>query len=129
MIFKQAFRVAFVALIWKQYKASIISTLLLIAYLFLVKNIHADILLANTQTGATTNIGLNIAYKWLAYAVGVVAYLAFHIIRSLRPNKQTLKNKAKQANVEANGDESDPFAAIRDRKTLRSRADFLDGKN
>lgn len=128
MIFKQAFRVAFVALIWKQYKAAIISTVLLIFYLLLVKNIHSDILLANTQTNTTTNIGWYIAYKWLAYGVGVIAYFGFHIVRSLRPSKQNLKDKAKLANIDAIDDEGDPFAAIRDRKTLRSRADFLDGK-
>jgi len=134
MIFKQAFRVAFVALIWKQYKGAIISTVLLIIYLLLVKNIHADILLANTEAGgANSRLGLLILYKWLAYALGVLCYLAFHIIRGLRPSpkalNKSLKEKAKQANVDAQEDEDDPFAAIRKRKHLRSRADFLEGKD
>ena len=128
MIFKQAFRIAFVALIWKQYKAAIISTLLLIIYLLLVKNIHADILLAKTQSNEVANIGLSIAYKWLAYGLGIASYLGFHIIRSLRPSKKDLKDTAKQANKDALIDENDPFSSIRERKKLRSRADFLDGK-
>jgi hypothetical protein len=128
-MFKQVFRVAFVTLIWKQYKAAILSTLLLVVYLLLVKNIHADILLAKTQSGASANIGISIALKWLAYAVGVVCYLCFHIFRGLKPKPQTLKDKAKEANIAANDDNDDPFASIRERKVLRSRADFLDGKD
>lgn len=128
MIFKQAFRIAFVALIWKQYKAGILSTLLLIIYLLLVKNIHADILLAKTQSNEATSIGLSIAYKWLAYGLGVTSYFGFHIIRGLRPSKKTLKEVAKQANEIALTDENDPFSTIRERGKLRSRADFLDGK-
>lgn len=129
MIFKQVFRIAFIALIWKQYKGAIISTLLLLLYLLLVKNIHADILLAKTQSGQASSIGVSIVYKWLAYGLGVIAYLGFHVIRSLKPSKPDLKELAKQANMEAMDDENDPFAAIRKRETLRSRADFLDGKD
>ena len=44
MVFKQIFRIAFVALIWKQYKALIVSTLLLIAFLLLISNVHDDYL-------------------------------------------------------------------------------------
>jgi hypothetical protein len=128
-MFKQVFRVAFVTLIWKQYKAAIVSTLLLVLYLLLVKNIHADILLAKTQSGEAANIGLSIALKWLAYTVGVISYVFFHIFRGLRPKPQTLKDKAKEANMVASEDQNDPFASIRERKTLRSRADFLDGKD
>lgn len=128
-MFKQVFRVAFITLIWKQYKAAILSTFLLVVYLLLVKNVHADILLAKTQSGTAANIGLSIALKWLAYAIGVVSYIVFHIVRSLRPKPQTLKDKAKEANMVAGNDEDDPFASIRERKTLRSRADFLDGKD
>jgi len=130
MIFKQVFRVAFVALIWKQYKAAIISTLLLIVYLLLVKNIHADILLAKTQSGTQAHIGLSIVIKWLAYALGVLAYLGFHIVRGLRPRKKTRQEKAKEASLAVTtGDANDPFSAILERKKLRSKADFLDGKD
>lgn len=128
MIFKQAFRVAFVALIWKQYKAAIMSTALLIMYLLLVKNIHADILLTKTQSAIQTDIGMSIALKWLAYTLGVLIYIGFHALRGGKRNNKTLKEKAKEANIEAVTDEDDPFAAIRERKVLRSRADFLDGQ-
>jgi len=36
------------------------------------------------------------------------------------------EEKAKQANIDAKHDQDDPFAAIRERKTLRSRADFIE---
>jgi hypothetical protein len=128
-MFKQVFRVAFVTLVWKQYKAAILSTLLLVVYLLLVKKINADMLLAKTQSGTAANIGLSIALKWLAYTIGIVIYVSFHTFRGLRPKPQTLKDKAKEANIVASEDEDDPFASIRERKVLRSRADFLDGKD
>ncbi len=129
MVFKQVFRVAFVALIWKQYKALIISTLLLIAFILLVGNVHEDYLTHSQLQEDSAGNGLSFIYKWIAYAFGVGAYFLFHFLRGLRPTKQTLKEKAKEANISAKDDNEDPFAAIRERKRLRSRADFLDGKD
>lgn len=124
MIFKQAFRVAFVALIWKQYKATIISTLLLIIFLFIVSNIHQDYLAAVQPEDIDR---ATFVYKWLAYAGGVLAYFLFHIVRGrLKPKEETTKDKIAESKELTNTDE-DPFSAIRERKTLRSRADFLIG--
>lgn len=128
MVFKQIFRVAFIALIWKQYKALIISTFLLIVFLLLVSNLHDDYLTHSQLQNDATDAGVSFIYKWIAYAVGVGSYFIFHFLRGLRPSKQTLEEKAKEANIIAKTDSDDPFAAIRERKKLRSRADFLDGK-
>lgn len=129
MVFKQIFRVAFVALIWKQYKALIISSCLLIAFLLLVSNVHDDYLThSQLQSDKTVSTGLSFVYKWIAYAIGLGAYFIFHFLRGLKPTKQNLEEKAKEANIVAKTDEQDPFAAIRNKKKLRSRADFLDGK-
>lgn len=138
MIFKQVFRIAFVTLIWKQYKAVIISTLLLFGYLFLVSSIHADYLTHTELQNDTSGTGLSFLYKWLAFAVGTGAYFLFHYARGRaksKADKQTgglLKTKAKKSNKtsqQTNIDEDDPFSAIREREKLRSKADFLEGKD
>lgn len=128
-MFKQAFRFAFVALIWKQYKSVIISTILLFAYLFLVSNLHDDYISHLKLQQQSAYSGPSFIYKWLAYALGILIYFIFHWWYP-KPSKSK-KNKNKN-NKEISPDEmdpnDDPFAQIRKRKTLRSRADFLDGK-
>jgi len=132
MIFKQVFRIAFVTLIWKQYKSVIISTLLLFGYLFIVSSVHADYLTHSELQNDTSGSGLSFLYKWLAFASGILAYFLFHYFRG-RSAKQTTKSvnvatKSKNGSTPTT-DENDPFANIRERKKLRSRADFLEGKD
>lgn len=138
MIFKQVFRVAFVALIWKQYKAVIISTLLLFGYLFLVGSIHADFLTHTELQNDTSGSGLSFLYKWLAFALGTGVYFLFHYFRGRakrkteNPTGGLLRSKTKKpskTSQQVSNDEDDPFAAIRERKKLRSKADFLEGKD
>jgi len=130
-MFKQVFRVAFVALIWKQYKGVIISTLLLFAYLFLVSMLHEDYLNHLDRQEQNSSSGLSFVYKWLAYAFGIAVYFLFHWWRSRPETKtntmQTKKSASKKNELE--NSEDDPFADIRKRKNLRSRADFIDGKD
>ncbi|MFT6407631.1 MAG: hypothetical protein ACJAQ6_001044, partial [Arenicella sp.] len=123
MVFKQIFRVAFITLIWKQYKALIVSTFLLVAYLLLVGSLHNDFLTHSQLQKDTSGSGISFVYKWLAYTVGIVLYFGFHALRNSRPKKQALQQKAKQANKQAKHDSEDPFASIREKDTLRSRAD------
>ncbi len=126
MIFKQAFRIAFVTLIWKQYKAVIISTLLLFAFFFIVSSVHNDYLTATAQENRDR---ITFIYKWAAYAIGVIAYFAFHMIRGrMQPKKKGMKAKIEQSKQDENTGQ-DPFAAIRERKKLRSRAEFLMDEN
>ncbi len=129
MIFKQAFRLAFVALIWKQYKAVIISTLLLFIYLFLVSSIHSDFLTHTELQNDASSSGLSFVYKWLAFALGVAVYFLFHFLRGRKASKKTAEPASKNVSATSDSDEDDPFASIRERKELRSRADFLEGKD
>ncbi len=126
MVFKQIFRVAFIALIWKQYKGLIISTVLLVAYLLLVGSVHDDYLTHSRLQNDTAGSGMSFVYKWVAYAIGIALYFGFHALRGIRGPKEDLSEKAKQANKDAKSDSDDPFAAIREKKTLRSRADFIE---
>ena len=126
MVFKQIFRVAFVALIWKQYKGFIISTVLLIAYLFLVGSVHQDYLTHSQLQDDTSSSGLSFIYKWAAYTLGILVYFGFHALKKARTAPEDLSVKARQANKEAKNNLDDPFAAIREKKTLKSRADFIE---
>lgn len=126
MVFKQIFRVAFIALIWKQYKSLIISSVLLIAYLLLVGSVHDDYLTHAKLQKDSASTGISFIYKWLAYGLGILIYFAFHFFNGLRTSKEDLNEKAVQANKDAKNDDSDPFAAIREMDKLRSRADFIE---
>lgn len=123
-MFKQAFRLAFITLIWKQYKASIVSTLILFTYLYLVGSIHADYLQhASLQNdGATT--GTSFVIKWLALAAGVVIYGLFHFFNAKKTAPKSKRKKPQPTDNKAEpGD--DPFHEIRERKKLRGPGDFL----
>lgn len=126
MAFKQIFRIAFITLVWKQYKGLIVSTALLIAFILLVGNIHQDFLAHQQLQDKASNNGMSFVYKWAAYAVGVVLYLLFHLFKRSSPTKSDLSEKAQQANLAAKDDADDPFAAIRTKDKLRSRADFIE---
>ncbi len=126
MVFKQIFRIAFVALIWKQYKSLILSTTLLVAYLFLVGSIHEDYLTHSQLQKDTTSSGLSFIYKWAAYTAGIIFYFGFHALRKTQPTEKNTSKTAEQANKAAKGDPDDPFSAIREKEKLRSRADFIE---
>ena len=128
MVFKQIFRVPFVALIWKQYKGFIISTVLLLAYILLVGSIHSDFITHSQLQENKSVSGLSFVLKWLAYGVGIAIYFGFHAIRGSLTQKEDLPEKARQANKDAKLDQDDPFAAIRAKESLRSRADFIEQK-
>ena len=114
---KQVFRTAFVVLIWKQYKTAIISTALLFFYLYLVGSIHADYLIhARLQTPPSL-LGMSFVIKWLALTAGVLLYAVFHFIR-WRRSVLTVPQDTHAT------EENDPFAQIRQRKTLRGPEDF-----
>ncbi|NND81100.1 MAG: hypothetical protein HKN50_01595 [Gammaproteobacteria bacterium] len=119
-MFKQIFRLTFVTLVWKQYKGAIVSTLLLFAYMYIVNALHEDYLAyANLEQQAT--IGQSFAIKWAALLAGVLIYLVYNFfLRRPRNKAPRIASKGDQTD-EAN----DPFAEIRRRKTLRSRADMI----
>jgi len=129
-MFKQVFRVAFVTLIWKQYKHIIVSTLILFAFLFLVGNIHSDFLKHAELQGDKSGLGLSFVYKWLAFAGAVGLYFVYHFMRTRQTDNKTGEKskkrgvKSKNTQTVEEGDD-DPFDKIRSRKKLRSRADFL----
>ena len=134
-MFKQAFRFAFVAIIWKQYKAVIVSTTLLFIYLFLVSWVHSDYIASAQLENQTTGLGRSFLVKWAAFGGGLGMYFLFHFVRSRlrriapKPPKSVLMPRVDNADATdkiVNDPElaEDPFARIRSRKKLRGRKDF-----
>lgn len=124
-MFKQAFRIAFIALIWKQYKTSLVSTAILLVYLYLVGSIHADYLThASLQNEGTVGI-TSFVLKWLALALGVTVYAVFHLIRTKQKTTRSNKHERTAERDDTIKSTNDPFNEIRKRKKLRGPADFL----
>lgn len=129
-MFKQVFRVAFVTLIWKQYKHLIVSTLLMFFYLFLVGSLHSDFLKHAELQNEAASTGFSFIYKWAGFIGGVAVYFLYHYVRSNKKMRDSkVDSKAKQQELIQELDEledaDDPFAKIRARKKLRGRADFI----
>lgn len=118
-MFKQVFRLTFITFVWKQYKRAIVSTLLLFAYLWLVGKVHTDYL-DYARMEANSAIGKSFLIKWAALLAGTFIYLLYHFIA--RKQKPVKKN---QQMTILQDDSTDPFAEIRQRKKLRSRAEML----
>ena len=136
-MFKQIFRIAFVSLIWKQYKAIIISTVILFAYLWLIGNVHADYLSYAELQEDKSLAGRSFLLKWAALSSGVLLYIAFHFLRGSRNRRSSASSKQNvlsgtlvdRPNKDTNSNDNDPFATIRTKKKLRSRAEIaLDKK-
>ena len=128
-MFKQIFRLAFVTVIWKQYKGIIVSTLVLFTYLWLVGSVHADYMSYAETQGDDALVGRSFLYKWAALIAGVVSYIVYNFFRGSRSepnNKATSQTKANAKLIivgELNDD--DPFAKIRTKEKLRTRAEML----
>ncbi len=144
-------------LLWRKYKFFIISLILLVAFIFVVGQVHDDYLRYNELQETPTNIGLSFAVKWVVWGLSISVFLVCNHffnkykkqqkqIESEQSNsalKKIMKWKAslssdtqvkssdkmsheqKPARVEKTQSASDPFAAIRKKKKLRSYADVI----
>jgi len=121
-MFKQVFRLTFVTFIWKHYKRLIVSTALLFAYLWFVGYAHAEYLQYANQD-QNVSVGQSFFIKWIALILGVAVYLLFHF---LSPSRKQKKESAKPIEAhEPKPGEPDPFDAIREKDSLRSRAEIV----
>jgi len=130
MVFKQVFRIAFVTLIWKQYKAWIVSTILLLISLYLIGQIHADFLHHWELQEDNSQTGQSFIAKWLAYIGCISLYCLYHFFRPKKKSESSskqekVKQKALKTELAELPSDEDPFTAIREREKLRSRSDFI----
>ncbi|MFT5277633.1 MAG: hypothetical protein ACI97K_002395 [Glaciecola sp.] len=62
-------------LLWRKYKFFILSLIVLIAFIFVVGQVHQDYLRYNELQDSPTNIGLSFAIKWLIWAGSIILFL------------------------------------------------------
>lgn len=123
-MFKQVFRLTFITFVWKKYKRIIVSTTVLFMSLWLIGFIH-DEYLEFSKLHNDTNLSLSFVLKWFALLSSVTIYLIFNYLGSKKEKKS--KKKAHEPVLTENAD--DPFAEIRSRKKLRSRAEMIIDKD
>lgn len=119
-MFKQVFRLTFITFVWKKYKRIIVSTTVLFASLWLIGFIH-DEYLEFAKLHNDSNLGLSFMLKWLALLSTVAIYLIYNYMGSRK--EKISKKKVQEAVSDDSAD--DPFADIRTRKKLRSRAEMI----
>ena len=138
-MFNKLLNVTLVGFLVNRYGAMIVSTLVLFAYFWVVGLIHRDYLDYLELQGGSQGVGLSFVFKWLAFIVGIILYWLFNsYVRKkadrkrntqsssslkaagLRANKSAVNTQA-SADTEAD----DPFAEIRQKEKLRSRADIV----
>jgi len=125
-MFKHIFRLTFLTFIWKKYKRVIVSTVLLLLFLWLVNFAHSEYLSFAKYQSEESNITLSFFVKWLSLILGAVIYL---ITVFWLPKKKIITKKNKDEAKLTNTGERDPFASIREKDQLRSRAEIMLEKN
>ncbi|NNC98986.1 MAG: hypothetical protein HKN85_02270 [Gammaproteobacteria bacterium] len=136
-MFKQIFRITFITLVWKQNKQLIVSTLILFGYLWLVGSLHADYLNYAELLEDQSVAGRSFVLKWAALAGGVLIYLGYHFVRGSRRRKIKAKEITRPGGekekiklmIESEKAGPDPFAGIRAKQHLRSRAEMMIDKS
>lgn len=118
--------------VWKRYKKIIISTAALFLGYFLINAIHHDFLEYQKLSGSGQQLLLSYILKWLALGAITALYYYINIHNRIKNGKEPLtKSSKQQANSAKNNkaenqteNSPDPFANIRKKETLRSRADI-----
>ncbi len=118
-------QLAVLGMLWKRYKRTIVATLLLFAYLWLVGVLHEDYVSYTELNQDNDHLALSFIIKWMAFIIGLLVYLLFHIFAS--PFRKTQPLESIDVNHVKPGEQliDDPFAEIRHQKKLRSKADFI----
>ena len=83
-MFKQVFRLTFIAFIWKQYKRAIVSTSLLLAFFWLINFAHTEYLAFAKFQSPEVNVGISFFVKWACLILGSIVYVCYHLYT---PNK------------------------------------------
>jgi len=130
-MFSQLLKILAASFIWKKYKSTILPAACLFLYLWLVGIIHEDYLSYREIDGGAGGLGLSFIIKWFAWIMGIAIFFFYDNFERNKVKNPSRKSEKKQStaseNLSKNPNEkpkTDPFAAIRDKKTLRSKADI-----
>ena len=122
---KNLVQLTLLSVVWKRYKSLIVSTLLLFVYFWLIGKLHQDFVNYSELNKDHAYLAFSFIIKWSAIILGVVIYLLYNSLFP-RPKKSVRAVAVKENKTAPDQRVSpDPFAEIRRRKKLRSRADFI----
>ncbi|MCU4674883.1 hypothetical protein N7931_04480 [Catenovulum sp. 2E275] len=127
-MFKPLLRLSILATIWVKFGRQILIGLVVILAIFLLQFIANDINEYLNNTGQTQNLGYVLLAKWgliLTIIISYFFYVKVSLTKKTKVKAEPLKNQptaTKTPNLPAT---SDPFAHLRDKKTLRSKGDIL----
>jgi hypothetical protein len=132
-MFNQLLKWTLVISIWRKYKRHIGITIILILALFLTSLVHQDFV-NYSLVSDNSSLGLSYLVKWLVYLVLVSVY--WFSVGKINENarkdsdlhkkmKASKQRKPKSTILDQEDSSSqDPFANIRGKKNLRSKADI-----
>lgn len=132
-MFNQLLKWTLLISIWRKYKQHIGITIVLVLALMLTSLLHQDFVNYSLASN-NDSLGLSYVIKWVVYLVLVSGYwLSITKIKSIRDKDSDLHRKMKMTEEQSVKDSSnltsenhpDPFANIRDKKSLRSEADMV----
>jgi hypothetical protein len=126
---------ALATVIWKRYRRPLGSTLALLVSYFFIAMVHSDYVAWATTTAEHEHLWASFVVKWLALIGVTLLYYWFNSRALSRHNAHTETRTERQANTHAKRASApadshkpatgpDPFAEIRRKDKLRSRADI-----
>lgn len=134
-MFRFLTKTLFVTAIWKHYKHTIITSMVLLIAYFVISAVHDDYVLYAVNANDKKNLSLSYFIKWGALITITVAYFLYNNrLLSKKLLKRTKKPFFGENDVKpfSQGNEKitkeDPFSSIREKPTLKSKGDIALGK-
>jgi len=120
---------------WRKYKRHVVATLVLLIVLFLINLLHQDFISFNQQQ-QTEYLALSYGVKWLSFIISLAVYFVVlskinkaakfdSTIHQMMSKKSVHSSQAEPTENKTNQTNSDPFANLRQKKKLRSKADMV----
>jgi hypothetical protein len=108
-------------LLWRKYKFFILSLIVLIAFIFVVGQVHQDYLRYNELQDTPTNIGLSFAVKWLIWAGSIILFLVanHYFNQHKRKQKELASEQSNSALSKSRISSSDSTSSNDSSKTQR----------
>jgi len=121
---------AFIAIAWKKYSTTIISTVVVLVYFFVVSKLHEDFVNYSSLVLDNQYLGISFVVKWIAWLFGAILYLFMGFSYFNKSQiKRTFNNitihSSKTDKERIQKHESNPFEEISKRGKLRSKSDFI----
>ena len=121
---------AFIAIAWKKYSTTIISTVVVLVYFFVVSKLHEDFVNYSSLVLDKQYLGISFVVKWIAWLFGAILYLFIGFRYSNKVHiKKVFNNTSIHSSTKDKKDsqkyKSNPFENISKRGRLRSKSDFI----